>query len=468
MQNKKWQFLNRCIVAGAVAVLVLSVSIIAGAQKLPGSGRSAATAAPAGPHNWITPETSVERAADAGRRAHTNWVFGSTNGRVAMADAAGVGPLTNVTHYETPSSMGCLYKIPGSTGPCVPNINSPGGPQTGGWGAIAIVDAYDNPYAAAELSTFDTKFGLPAANFVQVYANGNGSCTTPPFDAGWGLEESLDIEWAHVMAPKATIILVEACSNSNTDLLYAEYVAGGLVQNSYGGGDVTNSWGESEFSGETADDVYFGYYFYFDTAYFASAGDSGCGAAYPSSSPWLVSAGGTTVNRLSTNLAFKSEGCWAGSGGGVSSQETYVTAFTTANTGPWADYQYPIFGEANRATPDMSFNADPNSGVIIYDCAYAGGSCFYYQVGGTSVASPSLAGIVNNAANKLGTGRINGTTGTGYYTAEEDNLLYSQLGGAAAYKKNFYDVTTFNNGCAVGSHWDYCTGVGSPRGLLGK
>jgi kumamolisin len=466
MQNKKWQFLNRCIVVGAVAVLVVSVSIMAGAQKLPGS-RAAATAAPAGPHNWITPETSIERAADAGRHAHTNWVFGTVNGQIAQADAAGVGPLATVTHYETPSSMACVYKIPTNNGPCVPNINSPGGPQNGGWGAIAIVDAFDNPYAAGELATFDAHFGLPAANFVQVYANGNGSCTTPPFNAGWGLEESLDIEWAHVMAPKATIILVEACSNSYTDLLYAEAVAGNLVQNSYGGGDVTNSWGSGEFGGETAYDLYFGYYYPFKTAYFASAGDSGCGAAYPSSSPWLVSAGGTTVNRTAT-LAFHDESCWAGSGGGTSSQETYVTGFTGGNTGPWADYQYPIFGQSNRSTPDMSFNADPNSGVVVYDCAYASGTCHYYQVGGTSVSSPSLAGIVNNAANKLGTGHTNPTTGNGYYTAEEDNLLYSQLGAVAARSKNFYDVKTGSNGCAVGAGWDYCTGVGSPRALLGK
>jgi subtilase family serine protease len=468
MQNKKWQFLNRCIVVGAVTVLVVSVSIIAGAQKLPGSGRAAAAAAPAGPHNWIMPQSSVERAADAGRSFHTNWVFGSVNGQIATADTAGAGPLVNVTHYETPSSMGCLYKIPGSTGPCVPNINNAGGPQKGGWGAIAIVDAYDNPYAAFELSTFDTHFGLPAANFVQVYANGNGSCTTPPFNAGWGLEESLDIEWAHVMAPQATIILVEACSNSNADLMYAEYVAGGLVQNSYGGGDVTNSWGSGEFAGETSDDVYFGYYYPFKTAYFASAGDSGCGAAYPSSSPWLVSAGGTTVYRNSVSLAFKSEGCWAGSGGGTSSQETWSTSFGPGGFGPWSDYQYGIFATGNRSTPDMSFNADPNSGVVVFDCANNPGNCFYYQVGGTSVSSPSLAGIVNNAANKLGTGHINGTTGNGYYTAEEDNLLYSQLGAVAAYSKNFYDVKTGSNGCAVGGQWDYCTGVGSPRGLLGK
>ncbi len=459
----------RRLILALLVVTTVFFTLAAAGQALPGSGQATAAALPAGPQNFFTPASSVARPEDGGLRAHTNWVFATADGQIAKADPAGVGNLAVVQHYETPKSMACVYKIPANGSSCVPSFTAgSGGPQVGGWGAIAIVDAYDNPYAASELATFNSFWGLPAANFVKVYANGNGSCTTPPFNAGWGLEESLDIEWAHVMAPKATIILVEACSNSYTDLLYAEYVAGQLVVGSYGGGDISNSWGSGEFSGEVADDLYFGYYFYQNTVYFASAGDSGCGAAYPSSSPWLVSAGGTTVNRNPKTLAFVSETCWAGSGGGTSTQETYTTSFSGGNTGPWADYQYPIFGMANRATPDISFNADPNSGVIVYDCAYASGTCYYYVVGGTSVSSPALAGIVNNAANKLGTGRVNGTTGTGFFTAEENNLLYSQLGGAAAYKTNFYDVKTGSNGCKVGAQWDYCTGIGSPRGKLGK
>lgn len=464
--------MRRSMLALVVALAVF-FTVGAAAQKLPGSHSTASNAAPAGPHNWITPNSSVARPEDAGHRAHTNWVFGSANGQVAKATTPGAGNFINLgTHFETPSSMACVYKIPsnGNTSGCKPAFAAgTGGPQTGGWGAIAVVDAYDNPYAASELATFDSFWGLPAANFLQVYANGNGSCSTPPVDPGWGLEESLDIEWAHVMAPNATIILVEACSNSLDDLAYAEYIAGLYVEGYYGGGDVTNSWGSGEFSGETAYDIYFGYYWPFNTAYFASAGDSGCGAAYPSSSPWLVSAGGTTVYRNVKNNSFVLEGCWTGSGGGISSEETYQQNWAGgSNTGPWADYQYPIFGQSNRATPDLAFNADPNSGVVIFDCAYYSGSCYFFQVGGTSVSSPSLAGIVNNAANKLGTGHVNGATGNGFYTAEEDNLLYSQLGGAAAYGKNFYDITIGSNGCTVGTQWDYCTGVGSPRGLLGK
>ncbi|HLX85699.1 MAG TPA: hypothetical protein VKR59_17485 [Terriglobales bacterium] len=461
-------------------VVAVAVCFVVGtaAQKLPGNHQvPQASQAQAGPHNWVTPASSVARPEDAGHRVHTNWVFATAKGEVVKAPKAavmgGASPLLTLgTSYETPSSMACIYKIPsnGNTSGCVPNFAAgTGGPQKGGWGAIAIVDAYDNPYAAYELENFDSFWGLPAANFTQVYANGNGSCSgAPPTDPGWGLEESLDIEWAHVMAPAAAIYLVEACSNSLDDLTYAEYVAASIVSAS-GGGDVTNSWGSGEFSGETAYDAYFGYYFPINISYFVSAGDDGCGAAYPSSSPWVVSAGGTTVYRNVKNNHFALEGCWTGSGGGTSSVETYSTTFSAGSfTGPWANSQYGIFGQGPRSTPDLAFNADPNSGVIVLDCAYYSGTCYFFEVGGTSVASPSLAGIVNNADNALGVGHVNPATGSGYYTSEENNLLYSQLGAKSEYVKNFYDVTIGTNSCTVGKGWDYCTGVGSPRALIGK
>jgi subtilase family serine protease len=341
---------------------------------------------------------------------------------------------------------------------------------SGGWGAIAIVDAYDNPWAFYEIQTFSKAFGLPVPTtkkFIKVYANGNGSCTTPPFDPGWGIEESLDIEWAHVMAPAATIYLVEACSNSYTDLIYAEYVAGSLVQ-SKGGGDISNSWGSGEFAGQLSYDNYFYRYYYQNISYFASAGDSGCGAAYPSSSPYVVSAGGTTVNRNSDG-SFANESCWAGSGGGSSSVETWSDPYTpNGQMGAWADYQYPIFGKSSRQTPDISFNADPASGVVIFDCAYYSGTCYYFRIGGTSVSSPALAGIINSAANKLGTANVSSAHYAPYYTNEENNLIYAEFLAYKEYSKNYYDVTTGSNGCFVGAGWDYCTGIGSPRGKLGK
>jgi subtilase family serine protease len=413
----------------------------------------------AAPANVYVPESSIENPADAGVSMHTDYV---------LLGAPASGGTPKPQNGETPASLGCVYGV----GPKYSGCKKPGGKQQpkGGWGAIALVDAYDNPDAATDIVTFSKQFGLPAANFQKVYANGNGHCGTPTADKGWSVESSLDIEWAHAMAPNAKIILVEACTNSNTDLYYAEFVASGLVA-AAGGGDISNSWGGGEYGGETADD----YYFFFNNystlpvqvpniTYFASAGDSGCGAGYPSSSPWVVSAGGTAVNRNS-NGTFANESCWAGSGGGSSSQEVWSNTFTSGNTGAWADYQYPIFGFASRQTPDYAFDADPNTGVDFYSQYGYGG---WGIVGGTSVASPALAGITNLAGQKLGSYFLPPVDPSGYYTNEEDNLLYAQLPAARAYGNNFYDITTGGNGCFVGKSWDYCTGVGSPRGLTAK
>ena len=409
------------------------------------------------PDTIYFPPSSIERAEDAGKFAHTNYVLRTTKG-------ARPAPMKHLTEAETPASLGCVYRVGPAYAGCNPATGGTLHP-VGGWGAIALVDAFDDPTAAADISTFSSHFGLPAANFTKVYANGNGDCSGPPPDSGWALEEALDIEWAHTMAPSAKIYLVEACSNSNTDLLYAETIAAGLVA-AAGGGDISNSWSEGEFSGETSYDHYFRSNQYpqiSDITFFAAAGDSGCGAAYPSSSPWLVSAGGTTVNR-DINGNFVSESCWAGSGGGASSQEKWSNTFTGGNTGVWADFQYPIFGRANRATPDLAFDTDPASGVYIYN-RYNGG---WFIVGGTSVASPALAGIVNNAENKLGSFFRPAADRAGYLNNGENNLLYSQLPAVRARGANFYDITSGGNGCFVGTSWDYCTGVGSPRGLLGK
>jgi hypothetical protein len=186
------------------------------------------------PDTIYFPSSSVERAEDAGRFAHTNYVLRTTKG-------ARPAPMKSFTEAETPASLGCVYRVGPAYAGCNPATGGTLHP-VGGWGAIALVDAFDDPTAATDISTFSTHFGLPAANFTKVYANGNGRCSTPPPDSGWALEEALDIEWAHAMAPSARIYLVEACSNSNTDLFDAETVAAALVA-AAGGGDISNSWG---------------------------------------------------------------------------------------------------------------------------------------------------------------------------------------------------------------------------------
>jgi len=412
----------------------------------------------------ITPASSVMRPEDAGIRAHTNHLIFVPAGHPLSS------PVPNYTFAETPASMGCVYKVgPIYTG-CNPATGGTNHP-TGGWGAIALVDAYDNPNAASDLAAFSSNYGLPAATFTKIYANTyfgtlNGmtaSCSgTPPGDTGWGVEEDLDIQWAHAMAPSAHIILVEACSNSYSDLTFAEQVAG-LKVTQAGGGDISNSWGSGEFSGEVSTDEVFYKYYWKVIAYFASAGDSGWGAAYPSSSPWVVSAGGTTVNRDASGN-FLNESCWSNSGGGVSQYELWQSPPVITNgMGPWASFQYPLFGQTARQTPDLSFNSDPASGVYVYDTyGYSG----WLVVGGTSVASPSLAGIVNNAYNRQGQAPVVG----GYFTNQENNLLYAQEFNHVNYSQDFYDVTTGSNGTGhnAGPYYDQCTGVGTPRGKFGK
>lgn len=407
----------------------------------------------------IIPESSVARPEDAGKSAHTFLKIFAPAGRAMES----ITP--DNTFAEYPASIACVYGVGPKYPGCVPANN--GKHASGGWGAIALVDAFDTPTAQADLDFFDTFFGLPKAKFEKVIANSSfgtlgglvASCSgTPGTNSGWGLESALDIEWAHAMAPSAKIILVEACTNSYNDLLYAEAVAG-IKVSAAGGGDISNSWGSGEFAGEvgTTDDFFYRYYWQHIT-YFASAGDSGLGAAYPSSSPWVISAGGTTINR-DASKNFLSESCWSGSGGGVSAFELWQNPPNILNgMGPWSDYQYELFGQGARETPDFSFDADPASGVFVR----FNGS--WFVVGGTSVSSPALAGIVNASNQRLG----QAPPGGGFYHTGENNLLYSQLNAKTAYAKNFYDVTSGSNGATAGPGYDNCTGIGSPRGKLGK
>jgi len=375
--------------------------------------------------------------------------------------------------------MGCVYAASPNYAGCIPSFNDIGGPSAAGYGAIAIVDAFENPNAASDLATFDSHFGLAAPPaFIKIFANGNGSCVTPPPNGGWALESSLDIEWAHVFAPKAAIILVEACSNSYDDLFYAEQVAFTYIRDHYtaaGGGQVTNSWQGGELSTQIGSDPLFSDHFYTGSngwkppiLALASSGDSGFisgQAGYPSANPWVLTAGGTTVVRDNVTHRYTTETCWAGAGGGTSLYETWSNSFTGGNMGPWAPYQYQIFGQSSRRTPDLSFNADPASGVYVYS-GFNGG---WFVVGGTSVSSPALAGILNRAGNKLGTVFLNAITGNnGFFNTEEQELLYSQLPTKKAYAANFRDIVAGSNGTNAVAGWDYCTGVGRPKGLLGK
>ena len=396
------------LVLAAIAVFFGSIQI-ATAQEAQSSGKV------------IVPESSIEHPGDAGVRAHTTFVIHQEEG--IQPDNSKPGAT-----WETPASLACVYNLVPRVAGCP--ISGTTAVPTGGSGAIALVDAFDNPNAAQDLSTFSTQFGLPQANFLQVYASGHKPANDP---GGWSLEEALDIEWAHAMAPNAQIILVEAASNSDADLFAAEAVASSMVA-AAGGGEVSNSWGQSEFSGETANDINFTTS---GVVYFASSGDSP-GVIYPSASPNVVSAGGTSVNRSGGN--FRSETAWSSGGGGASSYEARP---------PYQNNVQSVVG-TKRGTPDFSFDANPNTGVAVFD---ADGGFNWIQVGGTSVSSPSLAGIVNSAGHFYISSKL------------QDANIYTHSGNPS----NYRDITSGSCGthsAALG--YDLCTGVGSDIGYVGK
>lgn len=246
----------------------------------------------------------------------------------------------------------------------------------------------------------------------------------------------MDIQWAHAMAPYAELYVVE----TGVDLMAPVAKAGQLVA-AAGGGEVSNSW--IYFDGEPPNEKQYDKYFQTQTVvYFAAAGDWGAWPGYPSVSPFVVSAGGTTIHRDGSGN-FTGESCWSDSGGGLSSQE------------PRPSYQNVIkkLVGSHRGTPDLAAVADPYSGVAVYSSTACGGWCVG---GGTSAASPILAGIVNVAGGFAAT------------TNAELTKVYKEYGNPKQYRKLFRDITTGDNGDPATKGWDMCTGVGAPKNLKGE
>jgi subtilase family serine protease len=375
----------------------------------------------------VIPPSSVQRPQDLGVRAHTNFYLFVPDG---YPDPSIPPPTAN-----TPASIACVYQLVTPQVMGCPIIGTTLNP-TGGANAVAIVDAYDNPDAETDLGTYSTQFGLPSCTkgngcFSQVYANGHQPANDP---GGWSLEEALDIEMAHAMAPGAKIILVEGASNSFADLYLAEDVAGTMVA-AAGGGEVTNSWSGGEYSGELSDDSHFRVS---GAVYLASSGDGGPGVGYPCASHDVLCAGGTSVNRVGGK--FTTETSWSGSGGGISAYEVRPKYQKVIKS---------IVG-SKRGVPDLSLLADPNTGVACYDLD---GNYQWFQVGGTSVSSPALAGILNSA------GRFDANTPV------ELALLYREYGNATKYAADFRDITS---GPRAMVGWDEVTGIGVPITYTGK
>lgn len=321
---------------------------------------------------------------------------------------------------------------------------------------IAIVDAYNDPNMAADLHTFGQTFGLsdPALSIV----GQTGSSTLPGVDPSgkgnsWAVETSLDVEWAHAVAPAAKILLVEANSTSDADLFQAVDTA----RRTAGVSVVSMSWGGPEFSGDSAYDSYFttpsGHT---GVTFVASSGDSGAysgssmAVEYPAASPNVLAVGGTRLS-VDSSGGYLSESAWGngtssgtsgGAGGGISRYTTQPT------------YQNGVVSQTSsaRAVPDVAFLADPASGVAVVDSYDFGTTSPWLQVGGTSLAAPMWGGVmatVNQARALNGKAALDGATGT----------LPSLYALPAS---DFHDITTGNNGYAAGAGYDLVTGRGTP------
>jgi hypothetical protein len=330
------------------------------------------------------------------------------------------------------------------------NIQGDGTGQT-----IALVDAYDDPafvdtgqsgFANSDLAQFDAQVGIPdPPNFTKYneYGQTTNLPGTDPAGAGnpngnWEIEEALDIEYAHGIAPGANIDLVEATTDSISDLFKAIATAASLP----GVSAVSMSWGLPEYSGELSLDSTFvtpkGHQ---GVTFVAATGDQGSPGYYPAYSPNVVAAGGTTLN-LNGDSTYNSETAWSGSGGGTSQYETEPS------------YQEGVQTTGYRTIPDVAFDADPGTGVAVYDSYNdTDNSGPWVQVGGTSLASPAWAALIaiaNQGRALNGDGSLDGPTQT-------LPALY------ATSSNDFHDITKGSNGgFNAGPGYDEVTGLGSP------
>ena len=307
--------------------------------------------------------------------------------------------------------------------------------------SIAIVDAGDDSTIEADLAKFNTQFGLPVCTtangcFQKIYAAGK-----QPANLGWSTEMALDVEWAHAIAPKAHIVLVEAASAYDNDLQAPVDIAAREAS------VVSMSWGMPEYRGETAVDPSFNVS---HVTFVAAAGDTGDTRLYPAASPYVVAVGGTSLLKATANGVI-TEIAWRQTGGGPSLYETMprdqITFGVLANAG-------------RRAIPDVGYNADPQSGYSIYDSASGG----WAVVGGTSAGAPQWAALfaIANAKRATQSKPTLGAGGAALYFAARRGDSASAVDGAG-----FVDIVSGTDGlcginCQAHSGFDDLTGLGVP------
>jgi hypothetical protein len=323
-----------------------------------------------------------------------------------------------------------------------------GVPGTGAGQTIALIEAYNDPDIITDANTFSTDYGLPMFNVaggpsLQIL-NENGATNLPANgQAGtWDVEESLDVEWAHAIAPDANIVVFEANAPDSTDLNLAVMTAAdtpgvSVVSMSYLSYQLIDfASGVNETS---TDSLYTTPAGHQGVTFLAAAGDQGSPAVgYPAISPNVVAVGGTSL-LVGTDNSYLGESVWSGGGGGLSLQE-FQPGYQSGN----------VNGASStvRTAPDVSMDSDPETGVIVID-SYYGGSL---TVGGTSLATPMWAALIAIADQGLalrGQPSLDGASQT-------LPMLY------ALPSSDFHDITTGDNGFPATVGYDLASGLGTP------
>jgi subtilase family serine protease len=309
----------------------------------------------------------------------------------------------------------------------------------GGTQTVAVVDAFNDPDAASDLARYRSYYSLPACTeasgcFRQVSQTGS-STALPADNASWAVEESLDIEMVSAICPNCHILLVESRRATIASLGTAVDEAVTL-----GATEVSNSYGGKEYSEEAAADHY---YDHPGVAVTASNGDGGYGTSYPAASPDLVAVGGTTLTR-STGARGWAESVWGTSSGG----EGTGSGCSEVEAKPaWQKHA----GCSHRIIGDVAADADPSTGVAVYDSYQQSG---WLEVGGTSVSSPVIASVFALAGNAASTG-----SGASYVYAHSH------------YGQTLNDVKSGSDGtcspsflCHAKVGYDAPSGLGTPEG----
>jgi hypothetical protein len=314
---------------------------------------------------------------------------------------------------------------------------------TGAGQTIAIIDAYNDPNIVADAATFSRQFGLPQFNqpngpTLRVESQTGSTTALPATSPDWSVEIALDVEWAHAIAPSASILLVEANSDNFPDLLLS--VNHAKVQP--GVSVVSMSWSGSEFFGETTwDSAFLARRGHEGETFVAAAGDGGSPPEWPAVSPFVLSVGGTTLDLTGSN-GYSSETGWSDTSGGVAAYEAEPA------------YQGRVQSTRWRANPDVAYDADPDTGMAVYDSLSDGGQSGWVEIGGTSAGTPQWAALIAVADQ----GRALKGLGP---LSNAQSILYSLPA------TDYHDITTVSNGgYSAGPAYDAVTGLGTPLANL--